>query len=172
VVRLVEASIERVAPGRSPALLEPALAAFRRFYAAHLLDRTRLYPGIAATLDALAAGGTSLSLLTNKPRGFTSAILEGLGLARHFRQRVCGDDDLPRKPDPAGVARLLHEIGAARLEAVLVGDSPIDVATARAAGVASCAVGWGFSALDALLAAAPDHLIREPAQLLDLCDAR
>jgi phosphoglycolate phosphatase len=136
-----------------------------RYYADHLLDHTRPYPGIEEALAALAARGVALSVLTNKPEAMSRAILHGLGLAARFVD-VIGGDSLPvRKPDPAGLERLRAATGTARERMLLVGDSAIDVRTARAGRVAVCGVAWGLAPAD-LDAASPDWLIAQPAELL------
>ena len=77
------------------------LPVFLEAYSACLLDKTRLYPGIAETLDALA--GRTLTVLTNKPGGLSRAILAGLGIANRFARVVGGGDGPASKPDPAGL---------------------------------------------------------------------
>jgi len=151
-------------------LVEPALAEFMRYYGAHLLDATRPYAGIEPTLDALAARGVALSVLTNKPEGLSRTILAGLGLLPRF-VGVVGGDSLPaRKPDPSGMDHLRSLTGTPAGRALLVGDSAIDFHTARAAGVAFCGVAWGLSP-EGLRAAAPEHIVEHPAEIVTLVDA-
>src|SRR5262249_33716068 len=134
-------------------------------YGEHLLDATVPYAGMVELLDALAEREVALSLLTNKPIGLTRPILDGLGLTGRF-VGVIGGDSLPvRKPDPAGLDVLRTQTGTPRGRTLLVGDSTIDLATARAAGVAFCGVAWGLSP-DALRAAAPERIVRDAAELL------
>jgi len=121
-------------------LLDPALAAWQAHYEVHLLDRTRPYPGVEA---ALAAAGRTLAVLTNKPGPMARRILDGLGLSRRFAE-VVGGGEAPRKPDPAGLLALAARLGASREETVFVGDSAVDVATGRAAGVKVIGVTWGL----------------------------
>ena len=119
---------------------------FRRYlehYRAVLLDTTRPYDGIPEALSRLAAR-YPLAVLTNKPEDLSRAVLAGLGLLEHFAE-VLGGDSLPsRKPDPAGLLRLADRFGAAPAGVLLVGDSAIDAATARAAGARFALVTWGF----------------------------
>ena len=131
-----------------------------------MLRETRLFPGIEAVVRRLAEGGAALSVLTNKPRRFTLAILDGLGVAGLFGAIVCGDDDMPPKPAPDGVLALVRASGIPPSRSLLVGDSVEDVETARAAGIASCAVAWGFRPLAELAAAGPDHVALAPEDLL------
>lgn len=131
--------LERAVAPRAD-LLETALAAWWAHYEAHLLDRTRPYPGIEG---ALAGAGRALAVLTNKPGPMARRILDGLGLAKRFAE-VVGGGEAPRKPDPAGLLAIMERAGAAPGETVLVGDSAIDVATGLAARVAVVGVTWGF----------------------------
>jgi phosphoglycolate phosphatase len=142
-------------------LLETALAAWREHYAAHLLDSTRLYPGIA---EALAGAGRALAVLTNKPGPMARQILEGLGVAGRFAA-VVGGGDAAAKPDPAGALELLRRLGARAEGAVLVGDSPVDAATARNAGITVRAVTWGLSSREELVRAGAVHLLDEARDL-------
>jgi phosphoglycolate phosphatase len=121
-------------------LLEPALAAWRPHYEAHCLDHTRPYPGVEALL---AGSGRALAVHTNKPGEMARKILSGLGLLPRFAA-VIGGDEAPRKPDPTGLLELMARVGASPAETIFVGDSRVDVATARAAGVSLVAVTWGF----------------------------
>jgi phosphoglycolate phosphatase len=142
-----------------------ALPLFMAHYGAHLLDATHPYPGIVEALAALAERGAALSVLTNKPVAMSRAILAGLGLAAPFVD-VLGGDSLPtRKPDPAGLEALRLRTATPRERTLLVGDSGIDVRTARAAGVAFCGVSWGLTPAG-LLAAGPERVIDQPAQLV------
>jgi len=118
---------------------------FLAFYRQHLLDRTRLYDGVGELLAALARAGVSASVLTNKPEDLSRGILEALGVLGAFVD-VVGGDTLPvRKPDPRGVLRLLRLTDTPVGEALIVGDSPVDSATARASQVPFCGVSWGFN---------------------------
>jgi len=145
--------------------LAAGIEAFMAYYAAHLLDATRPYPGVEEALAALAARGVACSVLTNKPEAMSRAILEGLGLATRF-VGVLGGDSLPvRKPDPAGLERLRALTATARERMLLVGDSGIDVRTARAGGVAFCGVAWGL-APETLEAAQPERIITHPRELV------
>jgi phosphoglycolate phosphatase len=135
---------------------EAVLPVFFETYARHLLDTTTLYPGVAEALETLS--GATLAVLTNKPGDFSRTILEGLGVAPRFA-RVWGYGDVPaRKPDPSGLLRLIDELGATAAETWMIGDSTIDVRTARAAGVRACGVTWGLDPAG-VRTACPDVLI-------------
>ena len=134
---------------------DEVLAVFLECYRGCLLDTTALYPGVLIALDALA--DRRLAVLTNKPGDMSRLILDGLGITARFF-RVYGGGDLPeRKPDPVGLHRLMLEAGTRPEETVMVGDSAVDVLTARAAGTPCVGVGFGLD---------PEGLRREPPDAL------
>ncbi len=142
-------------------LVEPALAAWRPHYEAHCLDHTRAYPGIPALL---AGAGRALAVCTNKPGALARKILDGLGLLPHLAA-VIGGDEAPRKPDPTGVRELMARVGATPGETVFVGDSRVDLRTARAAGVEFVGVTWGFGTRADLAAEGATVLVDRAAEL-------
>ena len=141
--KLVERALG--AAGLDPAEPE-ALARFLEIYGRRLLGHTRPYEGIP---DALARLGADhpLAVLTNKPGALTRRLLDAFDLARHFRSVIGGDSEWGRKPDPAGLRALMREHGAEAGGTWLVGDSMIDVETARRAGTRMCVVLYGFGHL-------------------------
>jgi phosphoglycolate phosphatase len=120
-----------------------ALPRFLELYDERLLHHTRPYDGIPAVLETLAAE-TPLAVLTNKPRAATERVLDGLGLRPFFRWVHGGDGPFPRKPDPAALLDLAAAAGADPAHTVLVGDSAVDLATARAAATQLCLARYGF----------------------------
>jgi phosphoglycolate phosphatase len=123
--------------------LDAALARFLTLYDERLLVHTRPYDGTREVLDALNRHAP-LAVLTNKPQRPTVTILQGLELDRHFRWIIGGDTEYGRKPEPAGLKYLVASAGSGPDDTVLVGDSVIDVRTARAAGTRMCLVSYGF----------------------------
>jgi phosphoglycolate phosphatase len=123
--------------------LREALPRFLELYDERLLVHTRLYDGTVAMLETLH-GNSTLAVLTNKPQRPTEAILAGLGIAPMFKWVVGGDTAHGRKPDPAGLAHIIAAAGASAGETLMVGDSAIDLRTARAAGTRVCLVSYGF----------------------------
>ena len=159
--------VERALGASQTAAIDEGVKRFLAYYADHLLDATMLYPAVRETLDTLLEAGVGLSILSNKPEGLARVILAGLGVGQYF-QMIIGGDTLPtRKPDPAGLERLCRTTGTAPTRMLLVGDSPVDVATAVNAGTAFCGVAWGIDP-DRLLAARPLRLIASPGELIDL----
>jgi phosphoglycolate phosphatase len=148
--------------------LETALPRFLELYDERLLANTRAYPGTVDALDALAVRVT-LAVLTNKPQRPTEAILRGLKLHVYFAQVIGGDTNFGRKPDAAGLRHIMASAHASADETVLVGDSAIDLRTARAAGVAICLVKYGFGFPLAVPELSGDeHLVDAPSELVGL----
>lgn len=125
---------------------ERALKFFLAHYEEHKLDSTCAYPGVPEALEHLAA--FPMAILTNKPVRASRRILEGLGLAKYFRAVYGGNSFETKKPDPLGAHTILRELGAVPSEALLIGDSEVDVQTARNAGTLAAAVNYGFGTHD------------------------
>src|SRR6266481_8085146 len=125
---------------------ESALKSFLAHYEEHKLDYTKEYPGVRETLEQLR--GVPMAVLTNKPANISVRILEGLGLAGFFRAIYGGNSFATKKPDPLGANTILNELGIAAAQAAMVGDSEVDVQTARNAGMISAIVNFGFGTHD------------------------
>jgi phosphoglycolate phosphatase len=136
---------------------------FIKYYSAHKLDNTVLYPGVRETLDSLKE--MPMAVLTNKPVRVSRAIIEELGVGDRFRFVYGGNSFERKKPDPMGVDSILREFGAAPAQAMLVGDSEVDVQTARNAGTWACGVTYGFGSYR-LEKYPPDLLIDNLTELL------
>jgi len=162
---LVERTLRLAGASTDPAEVERALAVFLAEYRARLLDTSRPYPGIPDLLARLAAAGVALTVATNKPGALAEELLAGLGLAALFTAVVGGDSLPSRKPDPGAVYVLAERVRMPLAETLLVGDSLVDLATARAAPVAACLVGWGLTAPATLRAAGPDYFAAAPADV-------
>ena len=128
--------------------VEHALARFLAAYNNRLTHHTRPYDGIAGMLDELQSRETAMALLTNKPLAQSNRILDVFGLSKHFQWLVGGDGPWPRKPEPDGIRFLMQQAGATARETVLIGDSTIDLQTARNAGVRICLARYGFGFAD------------------------
>jgi len=145
VPKLVERGL--LATGGLPADgLDGPTADFTVHYEANAAALTRPFPGAVRALTALRDAGSALAVCTNKPAGATAEILGALDLARFFTA-VAGGDTVPgvRKPDPRHLMHVLDQLGAAPGDAVMVGDSHNDVNVAKAAGVATVAVTFGYA---------------------------
>jgi len=157
-------SVEAV---RASSGLAPALELFDHAYRKRCGTRSRLYPHVGAALHALRASGVRLALLTNKDRRFTDILLDAHHLAPLFDCIVCGDTLGSRKPDPAGVAHCLQVCQVVADRALFVGDSSIDVATARNAGIAVWALPYGYNLGQPIVDSRPDRVIDDLRPLLD-----
>ena len=119
-----------------------AIDFFLAYYEEHKLDSTCAYPGIAEALEQLNT--LPMAVLTNKPIRVSERILEALGLSKYFRLVYGGNSFETKKPDPLGANTILRELNAAPDQAILIGDSEVDVQTARNAGTVAAAVNYGF----------------------------
>jgi phosphoglycolate phosphatase len=131
-------------PGASDADVEKALAFFLEYYRHHDLDHTVLYPGVKESLDRLRDAGKRMAVVTNKPIRMSRHILEGLSVAEHFFQVYGGNSFEQKKPHPRAVEALMQESGIGRDKTLVIGDSSVDVQTARNAGVPCAGVTYGF----------------------------
>ena len=134
------------------------------YYGEHYLDATLPYPGLVEMIDALAPQGVQFAVVTNKPIGLTTKILGGLDIARRLAAVVGGDTFAERKPHPRGLEHVLGAAGVARERALMIGDSWIDVETARAARTEVCGVLWGFDP-ESVRSSAPDYIVRDAGEL-------
>jgi phosphoglycolate phosphatase len=153
-------------PEASDEDVQRALEFFLAYYRDHMLDNTRLYPSVREALDRLLDGGARMAVLTNKPVRFSQAIIHGLGLSKHFFRVYGGNSFEQKKPDPIGIETLLRECGAARDATIMVGDSGVDVRTARNARVKACGVMYGFQP-ETFEADPPDLVVDHMGQLAD-----
>jgi len=133
-----------------------ALQMFLSYYRAHMLDTTTLYPGVRETLDHLT--DCKLAVLTNKPVHFSCAMLDGLGIYRHFVSVHGGNSFDHKKPDPVGVYQILSDTKGQRERTWIIGDSAVDVRTGRNAGIRTCGVTYGY-ATETFKDSPPDFLI-------------
>ena len=146
-----------------------ALDYFLSYYREHKLDHTVVYEGIPEALQRIQANGAArkLAVLSNKPVNPSRAIVEALGLAPFFVRVYGGNSFETKKPDPLGVRTLLEETGTSPENAMIVGDSSVDVLTGRNAGIATCGVTYGF-APHTLCEVKPDVTVESPKQLGEL----
>jgi phosphoglycolate phosphatase len=131
-------------PDASEDDVRSALEFFLDYYRHHALDHTLLYAGVAESLARMYRAGLRLAVLTNKPVRTSRRILEGLGVGSFFFQVYGGNSFEHRKPHRIGIDTLRAEVDVPAADTWMVGDSYVDVQTARNAGVASCGVTWGF----------------------------
>ncbi len=148
-----------------------ALEYFLTWYRAHKLDNTYVYPGVMEALRSVQRGINAqprkMAVLTNKPVIPSRAIVEALGMGEFFDQVYGGNSFSTKKPDPLGARTILQECGTRPENAVMIGDSYIDVHTARNAGLWSIGLCYGFSP-HTLEDAPPDMLVDTPQELAEV----
>jgi phosphoglycolate phosphatase len=134
---------------------------YEHWYAQRCGTRSRLYPQVRETLATLRTQGTRLAIVTNKEQRYTRRVLDAHQLANAFDEVICGDTLSTRKPDPAGVLACLRQFGAKPERSLFVGDSSIDAATARNAGVPVWLLPYGYNMGQPIEQAAPDRVIAD-----------
>ncbi len=156
------------------ALFKRATEYFLGYYRLHKLDHTTVYSGMAETLASLAVPSNGvqrlMAVLSNKPVNPSRVIVQALGLGDFFVRVYGGNSFATKKPDPLGVRTILQETGVAADEALIIGDSAIDILTGRHAGLWTCGVTYGF-APHSLEDVPPDVLIDSPRELEELLPA-
>ncbi len=151
---------------RSDALLPAYLAEFDVHYQRRCGTRSHLYPQVRETLTVLHERGVKLAVVTNKDGRFTNTVLNAHQLMPLLHRVVSGDTMPIKKPNPAGILSCLAQFGVAPERALFVGDSSIDVATARNAGVTVWALPYGYNMGQPIEACAPDRVIADCSALL------
>lgn len=160
--------MERAAPDATPSELNTLLQDFREYYDDHCMDLTEPYPGITQLLISLAAQGVKLAVASNKYQAAVDKII-----AHYFPEIefVCirGEQpDCPKKPDPSIIFAVLSASPTPKSEVMMIGDSAVDMETARRACVESCGVTWGFRPVSELRSAFADHIVSNPDDILSL----
>ncbi|HOZ65774.1 MAG TPA: HAD-IA family hydrolase [Burkholderiaceae bacterium] len=143
-------------------------AEFDSHYQRRCGTRSHLYPQVRETLVALRGQGVKLAVVTNKEGRYTRTVLDAHQLAPLLDRVVSGDTLSTKKPDPAGIQSCLAQFGVLPNRALFVGDSSIDVATARNAGVAVWALPYGYNMGQPIEACAPDRVIADCSMLLNI----
>ena len=141
---------------------------FKNYYNAHFADFTTPYPGIEQTLCALTKRGCQLAVASNKYHAVTQKIIAHFFPNISFAAVLGQREGFPTKPNPAIVEEILRKTGVPKQRCLYVGDSDVDMQTARNAGVRACGVTWGFRSRDTLEIFAPDFLIEQPKELLKI----
>jgi len=163
--------VTRAAPeGADQTQLERLESEFKADYELTWPGGTVTYPGVTRLLAALRQRGIPLAVLSNKPHPFTTAMVKALFPEVSFAAVLGQRPGIPHKPDPAGALEIAAKLGVAASAGVVIGDSMMDIETARRAGMRAVAVSWGYHDRDALLAALPDALIDAPEELHELLD--
>ncbi|HZQ70336.1 MAG TPA: HAD-IA family hydrolase [Terriglobales bacterium] len=155
---------------KDESFLKEALEYFLGYYRVHKLDYTHVYDGVKEMLAVVAGNNgdrRQMAILSNKPVNPSRAIVQALGLAEPFLHVYGGNSFPTKKPDPQGARALLKETQTRPEQALMIGDSSIDVLTGRAAGLWTCGVTYGF-APQSLSLAPPDVIVDSPQDLAEL----
>ena len=150
-------------PEGAKGTVEEGVELFWRIYKEHVLDTTRLYPGIKEALGQLR--GVRKGVVTNKPLSHARLILEGLGIADFFETVQGWVEGIEVKPSPQMLYMALDEADVPKEHSVMVGDSMNDLLAARNAGVRACIVGYGYGRMDAVLEAKPEFFAQTVADI-------
>ena len=164
--RLTELSVPS---GKNNPAYEDCLNEYRQHYAANMMNKTAVYLGIYELLGVLKDSGHKLAIVSNK---FDSAVkeLNRVYFSEYIYIAIGSSDDVARKPAPDTLIKAMRELGADKEQTVYVGDSDVDVNTAKNAGVVSVGVTWGFRGREVLEAHGADFVIDSPQELLAILD--
>lgn len=143
------------------------LEEFMPYYNAHKEDKTAPYPGVVELLDLLKGAGVTMAVLSNKAHSLAPAIIEGY-FPKIFNFVQGALEGMPTKPDPTLLHRLMGEMEAAPADTLFVGDSNVDIRTAKNGGLTSCGVLWGFRGRAELETEGADYIVETPEELGDL----
>jgi len=158
--------VERALGNAGPEEVDRALPVFLDYNLAHIADRTRLYPGVTETLQALKRDGRSFAVITNKNERHCRTLLSVTGIDGYF-EAVMGADSYPiRKPSPEPLLKIMADLAVAADAVVMVGDSINDISAGNGAGVITIGCRYGYGEAEELAEA--DYTIESFAQLLEL----
>jgi phosphoglycolate phosphatase len=153
---------------RLPQVITACLASLVKDYRDNCLVKTRLYPGIESLLFRLQDMGLKLAVFSNKADDLTQIIVQSLMPGIRFGKIVGARPDYPKKPDPSGARLISDYLEIIPEQMVYLGDSDVDMLTARGAGMLAVGVLWGFRTKEELLLNGADHLLSDPSELLAL----
>ena len=164
----LEVYLSRALSTDDKALIGKAKPVFLDYYREHLVDATRLYPGVEETLGALKKKGAACFILSNKPEEFIKPIAERLGIVRFFEDSFGQYRFKNTKPDPEGLVHIMTVAGCSRDETLIVGDNHTDIETGKNAGVRSVFCSFGLGRTNS---SAPDFTIGSMAELPGIVDS-
>ena len=161
--------VERMLPEdkRSIENIEKALELFDSYYEKHMIDMTKPYDGIMEMLDCLINRGINIAVVSNKPHEFTTEVVKNY-FGNRFEVVYGHKKNTKEKPDPWAVLEVIDEFKVNKDECLYVGDSEIDINTAKNAGVKSVGVEWGFRGKGELESAGANYIVNKPEQILEI----
>lgn len=155
---------------RLPSIISACLAALIGDYRDNCLVYTHLYPGIESLLFRLQDMGLKLAVFSNKADDLTQIIVQSLMPGIRFGKIVGARPDYPKKPDPSGARLISDYFGIIPEQMIYLGDSDVDMITARGAGMLAVGVLWGFRTREELILNGADHLVSDPFELMALLE--
>ncbi len=162
--------IERAEPDANQETVEKLLSLFREYYDSHLTDKTVPYPGIPELLRCLKDKGVAIAVASNKYQAAVSKIVPHFFPDIPFVSIAGHNPSIPTKPDPSIVFSILNQHPTPKNEVLYVGDSSVDIETARRACIESVGVSWGFRPISELRGAYADNIVTSPEEILDIVD--
>ncbi|MBO5163141.1 MAG: HAD family hydrolase [Ruminococcus sp.] len=140
---------------------------FRAYYGMHYLDNTKLYPDIKETIEKLTESGVKVAVATNKPQDVARQVVKSLLPDTEFYKVLGGCDERPKKPDPAIIREILRELPKDN-KVFMIGDSNVDIQTAKNSGLISIGCIWGFRSREELEAEGADFIAVESHDITDI----
>lgn len=159
--------VERILPEdkRSEENISALKAEFDSYYNVHYADKTHPYDGIVSLLDALSAKGVKLAVASNKPDEFTKSVVK-VFFEGKFDMVLGKCPDTEKKPAPDILLKIMDALDVSADETVMIGDTNVDIRTAKNAGVSSIGCLWGFRTMEELEQAGADHIVSSPNEIL------
>jgi HAD hydrolase, family IA, variant 1 len=138
---------------------------FSQYYGEHFLDKTKLYSGIKETVDRLSANGVTLAVATNKPQDVARKVVSALLPDTYFVKVLGGCDERPKKPDAAIIREILSKLPHEDNKVFMIGDSNVDIQTAKNSGLVSIGCIWGFRGREELESEGADYIAETPEDI-------
>ncbi len=157
----------RALPEDKKDMTDELLALFTRYYSVHYLDKTQLYPGIREAIEKLSSSGVKIAAATNKPHEPAEKIIRTLLPEINFVKILGGCSERPKKPEPQIIFDILKELPDGNNQVFMIGDSNVDILTAKNAGISSIGCSWGFRSVQELSDAGADFIADKPADIPD-----
>lgn len=162
---LIERALE-AAGDENHSRIEEGMEVYRRVFDENCTYHLQPYEGIPELLRSLKDRGIKLAVLSNKPHRQTVKVVHAMCGDEVFDHIQGQKDEIPRKPDPAGVNYTLKQLGISKEECLYIGDSEVDIVTGKNAGTKTIGVSWGFREKEELKAAGAEYIIDKAEELL------
>jgi phosphoglycolate phosphatase len=158
--------VSKAIPGKDEKFKQKAICSFKSYYEKRMLDTTVMFSGVKEMLESLK--DKKEAILTNKNEIYAKDIVRYLGISDYFIEVWGGDTLDVRKPDPKTILKLAKKTKSDLSKTVMIGDSPNDFLVAKAAGIASIAVSYGYCDLKQIESYKPDFIVKKPQEIIDI----